>query len=83
MIGGLLLQLFVVYPLILLIFARKSPLEFFRQVSEAMLVAFGTSSMGDFACHDMDAATWAYDLASPTRIEAHAIGPSDAEMGGH
>jgi predicted dehydrogenase len=45
--------------------------------------AFGTSSMGDFACHDMDAATWAYDLASPTRIEAHAIGPADAEIAPH
>jgi DAACS family dicarboxylate/amino acid:cation (Na+ or H+) symporter len=43
-IGGLLLQLLVVYPVTLLIFARKSPLAFFRQVSEAMLVAFGTSS---------------------------------------
>ncbi len=43
-IGGLLLQLFVVYPIILLVFARKSPWTFFRQVSEAMLVAFGTSS---------------------------------------
>jgi len=43
-IGGLLLQLFVVYPLFLLIFARKSPWIFFKQVSEAMLIAFGTSS---------------------------------------
>jgi DAACS family dicarboxylate/amino acid:cation (Na+ or H+) symporter len=43
-IGGLLLQLLVVYPVILMVFGRKSPLAFFRQVSEAMLVAFGTSS---------------------------------------
>lgn len=43
-VGGLLLQLFVIYPLALMIFARKSPLAFFRQASEAMLVAFGTSS---------------------------------------
>jgi DAACS family dicarboxylate/amino acid:cation (Na+ or H+) symporter len=43
-IGGLLLQLLVVYPAVLLIFARKSPIQFFRQASEAMLVAFGTSS---------------------------------------
>lgn len=43
-IGGLLLQLLVVYPLVLMIFARKSPILFFRQASEAMLVAFGTSS---------------------------------------
>lgn len=43
-IGGLFLQLLVVYPAVLLIFARKSPIQFFRQASEAMLVAFGTSS---------------------------------------
>lgn len=43
-IGGLLLQMLVVYPCALLIFARMSPLRFFREASEAMLVAFGTSS---------------------------------------
>lgn len=43
-IGGLLLQMFVTYPLVLMLIARKSPLAFFRETSEAMLVAFGTSS---------------------------------------
>lgn len=41
---GLGLQLFVVYSIVVLIFARRSPWSFFRDVSEAMLVAFGTSS---------------------------------------
>jgi DAACS family dicarboxylate/amino acid:cation (Na+ or H+) symporter len=41
---GLALQLFVVYSIVVLIFARRSPWAFFRDVSEAMLVAFGTSS---------------------------------------
>src|SRR5690606_35866534 len=41
---GLLLQMFVTYPLVLMLIARKSPLAFFRETSEAMLVAFGTSS---------------------------------------
>lgn len=45
--------------------------------------AFGTSSMGDFACHDMDAATWAFDLSAPSRVEAHAIGTGDAEIAPH
>ena len=45
--------------------------------------AFGTSSMGDFACHDMDAATWAFDLPPPSRIEAHSIGPTDGEIAPH
>ena len=44
MIGGLLVQLLVIYPVALLVIARKSPLTFFREVSEAMLVAFGTST---------------------------------------
>lgn len=41
---GLALQLFVVYSIVIVVFARRSPLAFFRDVSEAMLVAFGTSS---------------------------------------
>lgn len=41
---GLGLQLFVVYSIVVIIFARRSPWAFFRDVSEAMLVAFGTSS---------------------------------------
>ena len=43
-IAGLSLQLFVVYSIVILIFARMSPWKFFSRVSEAMLVAFGTSS---------------------------------------
>ncbi len=41
---ALALHLFVTYPLILRLFAGKSPIEFFRQVSEAMLMAFSTAS---------------------------------------
>ena len=41
---GLALQLFVVYPLFLLLGARRNPLAFFRGVRDAMLTAFGTSS---------------------------------------
>lgn len=45
--------------------------------------AFGTTSIGDFACHDMDAATWAFDLPPPARVEAFAVGPMDAEIAPH
>ena len=45
--------------------------------------AFGGSAMGDFGCHDMDAATWALDLPAPTRIEALAVGPTDDEIAPH
>jgi DAACS family dicarboxylate/amino acid:cation (Na+ or H+) symporter len=41
---GLALQLFVVYSIVVVVFARMSPWKFFSQVSDAMLVAFGTSS---------------------------------------
>lgn len=41
---GLALQLFVVYSIVVMVFARMSPWTFFSRVSEAMLVAFGTSS---------------------------------------
>ena len=41
---GLGLQLFVVYSIVVMVFARMSPWKFFSGVSEAMLVGFGTSS---------------------------------------
>ncbi|HUR59883.1 MAG TPA: Gfo/Idh/MocA family oxidoreductase [Opitutaceae bacterium] len=44
---------------------------------------FGTSAMGDFGCHDLDAACWAFDLQPPTRVEALAVGPTDDEIAPH
>lgn len=41
---GFAVQLFVVYPLLLIVIGRRRPGEFFRSISEVMLVAFGTSS---------------------------------------
>jgi DAACS family dicarboxylate/amino acid:cation (Na+ or H+) symporter len=38
------LHMFVVYPLALMLFARVSPVAFFRNIQEAMVVAFSTSS---------------------------------------
>lgn len=43
-IGGYLVQLFVVYPLALMLVARRSPREFYRAIGPAMVTAFGTSS---------------------------------------
>lgn len=43
-LSGLGLQLFVVYSIVLVVFARMSPWKFFSKASEAILVAFGTSS---------------------------------------
>lgn len=41
---GLSLQMFVVYSIALWVFARRSPWQFFRDVREAIVTAFGTSS---------------------------------------
>ena len=38
------IQMFVVYPAAIAIFARRSPIDFFRGVQEAMVVAFSTAS---------------------------------------
>lgn len=45
--------------------------------------AFGGSAMGDFGCHDLDAATWAFELPTPTRVESLAVGPTDEEIAPH
>jgi len=38
------LHMFVTYPLVLALIARKSPIAFFREIQEAMVVAFSTAS---------------------------------------
>jgi len=43
-LGALALQMFVVYPLALILFGGVSPVAFFRNIQEAMVVAFTTSS---------------------------------------
>ena len=45
--------------------------------------AFGGSGTGDFACHDLDAATWGLELGAPTRVEAFGVGPTDSEIAPH
>jgi predicted dehydrogenase len=45
--------------------------------------AFGSTAMGDFGCHDLDAATWAFELGAPSRATAYATGPSDSEIAPH
>ncbi len=43
-LGGLAIHMIVVYSIVLKAFARMSPLQFFRKISDAMFVAFSTSS---------------------------------------
>jgi predicted dehydrogenase len=42
--------------------------------------AFGCGALGDFGCHDMDAATWAFNLPMPESIEVRPAGYSDSEI---
>ncbi len=63
---GLGLQLFVVYGIVVMIFARMSPISFFSKVSEAMLVAFGTSSSSATLPTAMKVAD--EELKLPTRV---------------
>lgn len=43
-VGGLAIHLVIVYSTVLQLFGRRSPVEFFRSISDAMFVAFSTSS---------------------------------------
>ncbi|MCG6189314.1 Gfo/Idh/MocA family protein [Maribellus maritimus] len=35
---------------------------------------FGNGALGDFGCHDMDAATWAFDLEAPESVQVFPAG---------
>ena len=41
---------------------------------------FGCGALGDFGCHDMDAATWAFNLSSPSSVEILPAGYSDQHI---
>ena len=64
----------------------RAPRDFhtaYHPVSWRDFWAFGSTGMGDFGCHDLDAATWALELAAPTRAVAYGTGPSDDEIAPH
>ena len=44
---------------------------------------YGNSNIGDFGCHDLDAACWALDLTDPTVVEFAPAGPCNADIGPH
>ena len=41
---------------------------------------FGSGAMGDFGCHDLDAACWALDLHAPEWVELHPAGPMSQHL---
>jgi len=44
---------------------------------------FGCGAIGDFACHDMDATVWAYNLKTPETVQIYPIGQSNEEIVPH
>ena len=45
--------------------------------------AFGGGAIGDFVCHDLDAACWALDLRDPLWVEAHPGSMMNEEISPH
>jgi predicted dehydrogenase len=45
--------------------------------------AFGGGAIGDFVCHDLDAACWALDLRDPLWVEAHPGSDMNEEISPH
>ncbi len=45
--------------------------------------AFGTGALGDFGCHDLDAACWALELRHPVSVEACPAGQTNADIAPH
>jgi predicted dehydrogenase len=41
---------------------------------------FGLGALGDFGCHDLDAATWGLELGLPNKIQVHPAGFSNADI---
>jgi predicted dehydrogenase len=41
---------------------------------------FGCGALGDFGCHDMDAATWAFELDYPETVEVFPAGFSNKDI---
>jgi predicted dehydrogenase len=45
--------------------------------------AFGGGALGDFGCHDLDAAMWALELGAPATVEAKPAGNTNDEIAPH
>ncbi len=41
---------------------------------------FGLGALGDFGCHDMDTATWAFNLSAPESVEIFPAGFSNKDI---
>ncbi len=48
--------------------------EYFSPVTWRDFWRFGTGALGDFGCHDMDAAVWAFNLKEPDLVQVYPGG---------
>ncbi len=60
--------------------SKRSFNEAYAPVTWRDFWEFGCGALGDFGCHDMDAATWGLDLPSPESVEVHPAGFSDENI---
>ena len=54
--------------------------EAYAPVSWRDFWEFGCGAMGDFGCHDLDAAVWAFNLSAPETVELFPAGYSDKDI---
>ncbi len=80
-LGALGVQMLVVYPMVLRVFARRDPLEFFRAVRPAMLVAFSTASSAATLPASIDAAENGLKLPSETARFVLTVGATGNQNG--
>ncbi len=80
-IGGLLIQLLVVYPIVLIKFCRLSPLIFFSKIREAMLLAFSTSSSSATLSTSMKVAQEDLKLTPQTSTFVLTVGATGNQNG--
>jgi Na+/H+-dicarboxylate symporter len=65
-VGAMAIHMFVVYPLLVFLLARKDPITFFKQIREPMVVAFSTASSNATLPVSLRAAET--ELKLPTRV---------------
>lgn len=65
-VGAMALHMFVVYPLLIFLLAKRSPIAFFKHIREPMVVAFSTASSN--ATLPVSLRTAETELKLPTRI---------------
>jgi DAACS family dicarboxylate/amino acid:cation (Na+ or H+) symporter len=80
-LGGLALHMIVVYSVVLKAFGKRSPLQFFRSISDAMFVAFSTSSSSATLSTSLKVAKEQLKLRSETANFVLTVGATGNQNG--